>query len=161
MKQQERINYENLYKWFRYQGEQPFTCFYCGSLADTADHCPPISRVDDYRAYRFSHEEYLKVMCCRECNSLLGDSLQTSLIEREIELKFRLEHKFARYIDMPPWTEQELKKMGRNMRSKIEASIRMKELALARVEHSAGINAYIDSLEIIDVYSVILNEQAA
>ena len=62
--------YADIYKVFRHNPQNPFICFYCGDPADTADHCPPLNRVDSYRGLGAGREFYVKVACCAECNKI-------------------------------------------------------------------------------------------
>lgn len=73
------------------------TCFYCGEVADTVDHVPPISMYYDYMALYDEHKPIM-VPSCRECNTLLGDSLQSNIYERFGELKKRLTKQLMKYL---------------------------------------------------------------
>lgn len=102
------------------------------------------------------HEQYLKVPCCTECNSLLGDSLQASLIDRERELKFRLEQRHWKDLNMPIWKPSELNTLKRTLRSYVEGKQKARLRTEARLEYNEGIQAYINSLEAQDPYQAII-----
>lgn len=82
-----------------------FTCFYCGEIASTKDHVPPLSRFHDYYAIYNQHRP-IQVPCCGECNSLLGNTLQQNIYKRVEDLKIKLTtryKKIMRYNDV--WDE--------------------------------------------------------
>lgn len=136
------------YKMFRHDQDNPFVCFYCGEPASTMDHQPPISRVYDYRAMGLQYECYVKVPCCEQCNSLLGATLTLDLIERQAVLKRRLEDKYHRVLDTPPWKpgEPRAKLVGR-LREHVENHRKRREWIQARLDYAGGINAYLDAVE--------------
>ena len=136
--------YDQLYRFFHYEDEEPFTCFYCGDRADGVDHCPPITRVDDYRALQPIYEDYVKVICCFHCNSILGDTLQISLIDREQYLKSWL----AENQTIVSVSDEEIKTMGRNLKRRIKRWKAMEKQIEERLQYNKGINAYIDMAEV-------------
>lgn len=119
------------------------SCFYCGDPADTVDHHPPVSRVDDYRALGLSHEVFVKVFCCQECNCLLENSLNESLLDRERELKQKMAKKYSRKLRVPDWTEKELSCLGRTLRGEILSAIAVRDRVEKRLEYCGGINAWV------------------
>ena len=153
-----RENHDALYTIFKIPGYLS-RCFYCGAQADTLDHVPPVSRVSDYQALGLEREQYWKVPCCRECNSLLSDSLQETLIEREAYLKWTLEKRYWKKIDMPYWRKSEINKLGRMMKSYIKKCMREKKEIEERLEYGVGINTFISRLEITDPYQEALDEK--
>lgn len=138
------IRYGARYQIFRMQKtEDGWTpCFYCGHPADCLDHHPPISKVDEYEAFVLVDERYVKVWCCQECNRILGDSLQLTLLERDDELKARLAKKYSKYLFQPEWSEAELKMMGPVMRGDIRRSLRLKKAVTDRLQFSQGVREY-------------------
>lgn len=137
--------YEPRYR--RFGGERDpsgwLRCFYCGLPADTFDHQPPLSRVHDYEALSLIHEEYVKVPCCRECNSMLGASLNSCLIDRERQLKKLMQHKYRASLKVPDWPKEELAQLGKNMRSEINVAIEARDAVEMRLDYSGGVNAWI------------------
>lgn len=93
----ERTIYESRYKLVR-DVANPFDCFYCGEMASSIDHVPPISRVSDYESFGLDEEVYIKVPCCRECNGLLGSSLQESVEDRIEHSKDLLAKSIKNYL---------------------------------------------------------------
>lgn len=147
--------YEHRYRIFRIAlHEEGWTrCFYCGAPADTVDHQPPLSRVCDYEALGLANERYVKVLACRECNTLLMDSLQDTLIDRHDELKIRLRKKYDRYMRLPNWTEDQLDEMGTLMRKEIRRSMRLKGAVAERIEFTKGLGDYMVLFEIEEMLS--------
>ena len=75
-------------------------CYYCGLPATSKDHAVPRALLralaDDPDALRhimWNRRE--TVPCCRECNCLLGASVQNTLEERKAFLKERLRRRYA------------------------------------------------------------------
>lgn len=137
--------HEHLYGIFRIPRSSSgyIRCFYCGMPADTVDHVPPISRVDDYRSMGLRHEIFIKVTCCKDCNTKLGASLQLSLVERYNVRQKQMEKEFKKILKMPVWSSEEIKKMGRNMRSSIVVSMQQKEMLKERAYFREGISDFL------------------
>lgn len=72
-------------------------CFYCGEFSQHDDHVPPTSRYHDFMAMYDCHPPLL-IPACKQCNSLLGDSLQRDIYERFEECKLRLLKKLDKYL---------------------------------------------------------------
>jgi 5-methylcytosine-specific restriction endonuclease McrA len=53
-----------------------YTCYYCGSPANTADHILPISKGG-------THEEHNLIACCHACNSGKRDRVGVFLKQRK------------------------------------------------------------------------------
>ena len=143
--------FEHIYRTFRFPrepGEICDPCFYCGEVADTIDHCPPISKIDAYRMIGLEREEYLRVKCCRECNALLGDSLQDDILDRERHLKGRMERKYRRHLSFGDWTPEELAGVGSSLRKMLRGSSKLRRVIEDRLDFSRGIDAWLDSIEI-------------
>lgn len=125
----------------------PFCCFYCGDIASTIDHVPPLTRVDDYKAYKLLHEMYIKVPACNECNRMLGSSLQESIelrIEHAKDLLSRRHSNLLRNL----WTQQRLddEEMTGSLRSHLLKASRSQQRLVDRLNFYAGLKAYRDWL---------------
>jgi hypothetical protein len=118
-------------------------CFYCGEPAGELDHAPPLSRVDAYVAFDLAEERYIKVWSCRECNSLLGDSLQIDLLARERELKLRLRRKYRHHLGLAEWTEEELSEMSRPFLRMLRGSTKVRLTIEQRLDFCRGVDAYL------------------
>ena len=115
-------------------------CYYCGMPASTKDHVIPkaILKTFDIQFNSESLHQYIKnrtllVPSCRECNNLLGATIQESLTARKAYLKKKLKQRYKKVLKMPKWTEEELNQMGKNLRSSIIASMNEKELIKKRI----------------------------
>ena len=121
-------------------------CVYCGMPADTRDHAPPLSRVSDYESFNLEQEFYLLVPCCSSCNSILGDSLQETILQRIEHLKDRLSSRYAKRIKAQEWDDSEVLELGRNLRSWVAVSS-AKDLKIKhRVEYYGGYDSIADQL---------------
>jgi hypothetical protein len=85
-------------------------CLYCGLVATTEDHFPPVSH---------SLRGYL-LPACAECNGLAGTNHPTNLKKRIAYVKEKLELKYKKLLAMPVWSKDELKQIGYNLRSGIK-----------------------------------------
>ncbi len=139
-----------LYTIFRHDPESPFACFYCGESASTLDHQPPVSRIYDYRAMGLRHECYVKVPACEECNNLLGATLTLDLLEREMVLRRKLEERYRRALEMPPWARGELRQLRGRLRQHVENHQRRRDWIQRRLDYSRGINAFLETVELGD-----------
>lgn len=122
-------------------------CTYCGDPADTRDHVPPISRVSDYEAFGLRREVYIKVPCCRECNSLAGDTLQDNILERAEFIKGKLARKYLHRVSLVEWDEDELDELGPILRTKVVSGRKMAKRAQDRVNYYAGIDAVMAQID--------------
>jgi len=116
-------------------------CMYCGQPADTLDHVPPVSRISDYEALRLDRERYFLVRSCADCNVVLGNSLQETILQRAEYLKDRLEQKHRNKLKAQEWDEEELQELGPRLRSSVRAQIRTATRIRARIDYYAGIDA--------------------
>ncbi len=86
-------------------------CIYCGLPADVIDHLTPWAWRDSGMIIR-----KVLVPACKECNSLLSSSLQTTVGERIQEAKTRLEKRYLKLLKRPVWTLDELLEVSENLR---------------------------------------------
>lgn len=113
-------------------------CVYCGDPADSIDHVPPISRVDDYRALGMRYEEYLLVKSCMDCNSILKDDLHRDIFERIEVLKYRLKRKIKKDDYALQWSDEDVKRLGRGLRSKVVSAMKKIESTQRRIDYQGG-----------------------
>lgn len=116
-------------------------CVYCGDPADTVDHVPPITRVDDCRALCRGREQFLLVKACRPCNTLLKDDLQVDIFERIDAVKYRLKRMIKKDDHALSWSEEELEGLGKNLRSKIVSAMKRIEEVQRRIDYRGGYRA--------------------
>lgn len=107
-------------------------CVYCGVVCDSWDHVVPqhlLKRAAElkldlsglYRMKRWI------VPACRECNSAIGGKLTTTLQGRREIAKKHIRKKYAAFLRIPDWSEEELAEMGPSAREDIKAGIRMRD----------------------------------
>ncbi len=151
-RKQDESRYSHLYKIApaeRSEHGWPL-CVYCGDPADTMDHVPPISRVEDYRAIRHGREDYLLVKSCRPCNSLLGSDVHSDIFERIEALKYRLIKKMKGNDSALQWSDEELKGLGKNLRSQVVASMKKIDGIQRRIDYKGGYRAILGFLKAAD-----------
>lgn len=120
-----------------------YACTYCGVKGTVTDHCPPISRVDDYRALGVPKEEYITINCCADCNNILERSLQRNFKQRFELLKERLSEQLQDKVANKTWSKAELEELGPLLRSKVVSIQDSHKLLKARVEYYDGLRDYI------------------
>lgn len=116
----------------RYNRESGMTCFYCGDLADSRDHVTPHSTTI-LRRRVWSNLDW--VMCCRECNTLMGNMHPYSLSDRIAYLieRFTTKHKLDNV--QIQWDDSELDDLGYSLRSYIETSMKQWNSRMKRLSH--------------------------
>jgi uncharacterized protein YlaI len=119
---------------------EPHICYYCGQRAGSIDHVIPqatlrmLATLSDLPITKeLLRNRALKVWACRECNSLLTDSLQESLKARKAYLKIRLIKKYKKILGLPSWSESEVEELGYTLRTHIETMARIKEHIRKRI----------------------------
>lgn len=96
------------------QGHIGAPCTYCGLESSEWDHVPPlhyVSRIADHDIDNLD-EVLRKLPSCRECNSILGGTLLTTIPERRGYLKEKLRRKYRSHAAMPEWSEEELEELS-------------------------------------------------
>lgn len=136
--------YNGLYKKFIVRSLDNYAiCFYCGELATSMDHQPPISRVEDYRAFGLCTEVFVLVSCCNECNYLGANHLHSDIVTRAEFINTKLRNKYKRKISIPDWTPEELSHMGPVMLNEIQTAIRLKIRIEDRLNFTGGISEWL------------------
>jgi hypothetical protein len=130
------LKYNVIYKKFECLNyEDRYRCYYCNEPAATMDHQPPITQVGTVIDVDESFECVL-VPCCRECNSLLGATVTTTLEDRMVVVKNKLEKKYKKYINIiEQWKEEEILELGESLRSSVIASINLAKISLNRLAY--------------------------
>lgn len=137
--------YGDLYKLFYVEGKR-YNCFYCGEPAEGVDHQPPLSRVADYQSLGLLFEQYLKVPCCPECNSLAGKTLTISLLERDELIKDRIEHKYKSVLNTGMfWTKRAIREaeLKGYLRDYVSAHSAEQRRILERLDYREGVVQYV------------------
>ena len=91
-------------------------CTYCGLPASTTDHVPPITARPRIAALGLARRyPNVEVPACHECNCALLGTRGWSVRERKAIIKERLQHRYAKHLRIPPWTDNELAQLGPNL----------------------------------------------
>jgi len=128
-----------------YNREHNLTCFYCGDLATSRDHVTPHSTTG-LKNRAWSGIDY--VMCCTECNSILGDNEPYSMVRRIDFLieKFTKRHKLNK--PRVQWDEDELADVSKSMAQSIRAHMRIWNKRQERLDHMRLRRLYVHNEEI-------------
>lgn len=121
-------------------------CVYCGEPADCVDHVPPLSRVYDFRTLQVP-EKYFRVKCCTACNNMLGNTLQSDLLERIDVAKGMLRKRLGKRDVSYLWVEEDLDDLGPNLRSHIGSNMRKTESLVRRIDYRGGLRAILGLLK--------------
>lgn len=100
-------------------------CVYCGRRAGTRDHLMPRNWTGDARR-RFT----VTVPACGMCNSLLSDTITTSITERRVLAHLRLRRRFASVLRTVDWTDAELDEFEGSLRDHIVQEMARKQEVL-------------------------------
>lgn len=108
----------------------PGVCVYCGLLASTKDHLLPRTWTGET-----ARRNVIVVPACHECNSVIGDRYAPAVDERRkiAQAKIRSRMRNKRLLAMPEWKPEEIRAMGRTMRSVIERGIHDRRVLVARL----------------------------
>jgi len=138
---------EQFYKIVKIRKE-PFLCVYCGDFSTSLDHCPPLSRFYDYKAFNLETEMFLKVPACTECNSLLGSKLTETFEERLEMAKDLINKKYSKLFKGKLWTELEIKdcELNGQLERYVRRCSREQKRILERLNFYDGLKAYQDYL---------------
>ena len=104
-------------------------CAYCGVVADTYDHVPNLAMVHALGREHFEKERVSLwlVPACRECNSLLTKSADLTVTGRRASIKVKLRKRYAKLLQMPSWTEDELDGLGRGLQDMVRSGADLKD----------------------------------
>jgi hypothetical protein len=85
-------------------------CIYCGDLATTDEHFPPITLTT----------VGLILPACRECNGLASTHFATDFEERCQFVKEKLRNKYSRVMQTPDWDTGEIKTLGYSIKTTVK-----------------------------------------
>ena len=100
-------------------------CFYCGSLADSRDHCPSL-----FNARCYPDEERILFRCCYLCNSLLSNKFLLRPLPRLEFLKTKYKKRWKKDIDLPDWTDEEIDQLQGELKREVIKARKRKKRAL-------------------------------
>lgn len=104
-------------------------CVYCGDDADTKDHIIPITfyhtgnRKDTHTRHRGIRENL--VDCCRQCNSIAGNTYFDNIDDKKEYIREKLIKKYKSLINIPYWEEDEILELSHLL----QVEVRIKQLA--------------------------------
>ena len=128
----------------RYNRENRLTCFYCGDLAGTRDHVTSHSTMG-LKKRCWSNLDY--VMCCRECNSLLGSAHPYSIVDKIGYLIEKFTKKYKLNKPVVQWDEDELEEVSKTMAQSIRAHIAKWNSRQERLAHMKLRRLYVYNIE--------------
>lgn len=112
--------------------EETTPCTYCGDIAATRDHVPPVSV-----ALRLGLPMKI-VPACHECNVLLGNRPPWySVLARRRTIGVRLRHRYAKALRIPKWREEEIGTLGPELQRVVREGLAAQRRARARLAWTA------------------------
>lgn len=81
---------------------------------------------------------------CRECNGLAGTDYPYNFSARAALVKSKLRNKYSRLINTPEWSQDEIRELGRNLKTSVKGwankrTVVMRRLAWNPIAYIAGI----------------------
>lgn len=109
-------------------------CIYCGLPAEGRDHFIPTSFVTTMlSAGIVPKRTKVIVPACRECNSTAGSKVFGTIREKRAYIHDRYRQKYAKLLEAPAWSEEELEELGTFLRGYVRGSGEGRRLLLARL----------------------------
>lgn len=110
-------------------------CHYCGIVADSVDHVPPsVARPHIIAFGLLGYYRFTTVPACRECNSALNHLAPWTLGARKEWVKRWLRQRYAKYLRIPDWQEEEIKKKGPTLQRYIRDGLEIRNLTRKRIQ---------------------------
>lgn len=120
-------------------------CTYCGDpYGDTLDHVVPHSYSGITTKKNYSRDHV--VPACRECNTLLGAKMFTTVGTRAAYLAGALGLRYAKALRMPYWSDDEIASLGPGVRGGIETMVSVARETRDRIEHCEQVAAISPSI---------------
>jgi hypothetical protein len=113
-------------------------CTYCGILADTEDHVVPRHLLERAGELELDLSKVMRIRrwvvpACRECNSSLSGRLFPTLKERRAAAHQCIRRKYAAYLRIPDWEDDEVEEMGPIAQREIVAGIAIRDWVRTRL----------------------------
>lgn len=110
-------------------------CAYCGEFGEEIEHVVP----------RWTGLPTWTVWACAECNRIaLGRVFGCFAAKRDF-IRKRLVQKYAKYVRMPEWTEDEIESMRGRMKCYIRGCAIMRQWVLQRIEFDVAVMELLES----------------
>ncbi len=111
-------------------------CYYCGMIATSFDHFIP--RVLIKEGLFTEHQRLIPA--CQQCNSILGARVFPTLALRREAAKAGIRKKYARILNIPEWTEEEIEELGYTLKTRVRAGWKLKQLIRYRLAYRGVLN---------------------
>lgn len=120
-------------------------CIYCGDIATTIEHFPPVCITNSG----------FKLPSCTECNNFAVDE-NPRHFERRIEsVKSKIRRKNWKWLQIPEWSHEELSEMSPIMRRDIINALNKKNRTIKRLEHDSL--AYLAVIDLEDQFQMFFD----
>lgn len=109
-------------------------CYYCGLVANTIDHVPPLVARPHIAALGLKGRyPFVTVPACHECNSGLGARALWTIPARKRWVKQWLTKRYRKYLNLPAWDDGELSRLGLNLRGHVLAGLEKQRVIRERL----------------------------
>lgn len=115
-------------------------CIYCGDTEQCLDHVYPISKLGmndlskiNRPLFKIFFQGLNLVPSCFECNALAEDRSFVSIREKRKFIQSKIKKKYKKILNLPEWSEEEIKELGPNLRKSVKFSINQKESVKRRI----------------------------
>ncbi len=108
-------------------------CFYCGEPAQGRDHFVPRSFQQRIEDFGWAKKGNVLVPACTECNSTANDKVFKTLTAKRAFIHSRYRVRYAKLLDAPHWTQEEIDELGKSLRSHVERSQYARDLLRQRL----------------------------
>lgn len=96
-------------------------CYACGLETEEAEEFPRYGTIG------------CLLPCCHECSRLGGGKFEDSILDRARFIQSRLQAKYARHLESPAWSEEEIAEMSGNFPGEIRRFAAVSAVARARL----------------------------
>lgn len=112
------------------------SCIYCGEPAEHIDHVLPV-RYSNWRDVLTpeEREQLATVPACGECNMLAGSKAFHSLGDKRDFIRGKLRKRYAKILDGPIWTDEEMAELGDGLRGYVEGTQARRRIIVWRLGH--------------------------
>lgn len=112
----------------------PFVCAYCGEPAQDREHVYPRSIVGNNTPIVWS---------CKECNNFAGAILFDSFEEKLEYIHKAIFLKYKKQLSFPNLDDDEIKELGRTLRTKVKSAMREKTWVMNRLSWKTSLHVLV------------------